>query len=296
MGENQSTAQGQPSTLSLSGSSRKQLVAALLSAFDRAGFEQLTRFHLNEDFEEIASGSNLRQMAFSLVEWATSHGRLPDLVAGALAENPGNSELQSFGQDIWARALAGDPAVLAEAGELPQDPTADEQRRSFGPPMIVGLLVAVAVIAGVAWFVLNNRRGEEPIVSPKISLSNASLSARTVDEDNQDVFDIGFQINMENYENKSVVVEGTALDAKLIQPIVLGDTPPPQRFIPDLPSEEVRSTFRFPYTRAPQCIFVRIVAFDGSGYPNNKVELTQARTPSFDAWDPANPSCPQDAT
>ena len=296
MGQTQSIAQGQPSTFILSGSSRKRLVAALLSAFDRAGFEQLTRFHLNEDFEEIASGSNLRQMAFSLVEWATSHGRLPDLVAGALAENPGNSDLQSFGQDIWARALAGDPTVLAEVGELPQDPTADEKRRSLGLPMIVGLLVAVVVIAGVGWFVLNNRRGNELILSPKVSLSNASLSARTVDEDNQDVVDIGFQINMDNYENKSVVVEATALDAKLLQPIDLGDTPPPQRFIPDLPSEEVRSTFRFPYTRTPQCIFVRIVAFDGSNYPNNKVELTQTRTPSFDAWDPANPSCPQEAT
>jgi hypothetical protein len=296
MGQNQSIAQGQPPTFILSGSSRKRLVASLLSAFDRAGFEQLTRFHLNEDFEEIASGSNLRQMAFSLVEWATSHGRLPDLVAGALAENPGNSELQSFGQDIWARALAGDPSVLAAAAELPQGPTADEQRRSFGSPMIVGLLVAVVVIAGVAWFVLTNRDGDDLKLTPRVSLSNASLSARTVDENNQDVVDIGFQINMDNYQNKSVVVEGTALDAKLLQPIRVGDTPPPQRFIPDLPSEEVRSAFRFPYTRAPQCIFVRIVAFDGSGYPNNKVELTQARTPSFDTWDPANPSCPQEAT
>jgi len=295
MGQTQSIAQGQPSTFILSGSSRKRLVAALLSAFDRAGFEQLTRFHLNEDFEEIASGSNLRQMAFSLVEWATSHGRLPDLVAGALAENPGNSDLQSFGQDIWARALAGDPTVLAEVGELPQDPTADEQRRSLGLPMIVGLLVAVVVIAGVGWFVLNNRRGNELILSPKVSLSNASLSARTVDEDNQDVFDIGFQINMDNYENNSVVVEGIVFDANLLQPINLGDSPPPQRLSPDRPNDMARSTFRFPYTRRPQCIFVRIVAF-GSNYPNNKVELTQTRTPSFDAWDPANPSCPQEAT
>ncbi len=296
MGQDQPNAQGQPSTLILSGSSRKRLVAALLAAFDRAGFEQLTRFHLNEDFEEIAGGSNLRQMAFGLVEWATSHGRLPDLVAGALAENPGNAELQAFSQDIWARALASDPAVLAEAGELPQDPTADVQRQSFGAPMIVGLLVAIVAVAGVAWFGLTNRNGEDPKLSPRVSLSNASLIARTVGEDNQDVFDIGFQINMDNYENQSVVVEARVLDANLLQPMSLGDTPPGKRFSASLPSEEARGSFRFPYTRRPQCIFVRIVAFDGSSYPNNKVMLTATETPRFDAWDPANPSCPQEAT
>jgi hypothetical protein len=296
MGQDHAIVQDQPPTLILSGSSRKRLVAALLAAFDRAGFEQLTRFHLNEDFEEIASGSNLRQMAFGLVEWATNNGRLPDLVTGALAENPGNSELQAFSQDIWARALAGDPSVLAEPGELSHNLPDDEQRRSFGAPMIVGLLVAIVAIVGLAWFALNNRGGEDPNLIPAVSLSNASLSARTVDEDNQDVFDIGFQINMDNYENNSVVVEGIVLDANLLQPINLGDSPPPQRLSPDRPNDMARSTFRFPYTRRPQCIFVRIVAFDGSTYPNNKVELTQTRTPSFDAWDPANPSCPQEAT
>ncbi|MGH2614252.1 MAG: effector-associated domain EAD1-containing protein, partial [Thermomicrobiales bacterium] len=291
MGQEPPIAQDQPRDLNLSGASRKRLVAALLDAFDRAGFEQLARFHLNEDFEEIAGGGNLRQMAFSLVEWAASHGRLPDLVAGALAENPGNPALQAFNEEIWTRALAGDPTVLAQPGELTDVSTDDARRRSFGTPVIAGLLIAIVVIAGVAWYVLGNRGGSPPAVS----LANAALSARAVDDEGHDVFDIGFQITLDNYESSSVVVEAIALNADSLQPVSV-DAPPAQRFIPDLPHEEVRSTFRFRYTVGPQCIFVRISAFDGNGYPRNRVELTQTRTPSFDAWNPANPSCPQAAT
>jgi len=83
--------------MELAGSQRRQLIDALVSAFPTPGaLKQMLSFRLNLDLETIASGSNYTEVMFSLVRWAESRNRLDELVREALAENPGNRDLQDF--------------------------------------------------------------------------------------------------------------------------------------------------------------------------------------------------------
>ena len=75
----------------------KLLEDALRSAFPKlSDLTQMVKHHLDQHFSDISLPENLKDAVFNLVEWASSHGELKQLVDGAWQENPGNPELQIF--------------------------------------------------------------------------------------------------------------------------------------------------------------------------------------------------------
>ena len=85
---------------SLSGTQYGRLVDALVNAFDRGGLQRLVRFRLDENLDAVAGGGNHSEVVFALIGWAESRGRLAELLAGALAENPGNRRLQAVAAEL----------------------------------------------------------------------------------------------------------------------------------------------------------------------------------------------------
>jgi effector-associated domain 1 (EAD1)-containing protein len=84
---------------SLTGPQRKQLYDALLSAFPTpTDLARMVAFGLNTNLAQISTGSNLGDMALSLMTWAQAQGRMEDLVRAARQDNPGNAALQAFAQ------------------------------------------------------------------------------------------------------------------------------------------------------------------------------------------------------
>ena len=86
----------------LSGQQREKLQLALIDAFrDKASLEQMLSFKLDKNLEEIASGSNLLEIVFRLIDKAESQGWVEDLVHAACKSNPGNRELQTIAQELF---------------------------------------------------------------------------------------------------------------------------------------------------------------------------------------------------
>ena len=81
--------------MTISATQRRQLHAALLASFDMDGLRQLTRYSLDVDIDTITAG-DLSARAFGLVQWADEHGRLSDLMAGAVRANPGNEQMAAL--------------------------------------------------------------------------------------------------------------------------------------------------------------------------------------------------------
>ena len=104
----------------LRGSEVKQLVDALCAAFPSlSALTAMVRFELDENLAEFAAG-NLRDVAFALVTFAESRGRLRDLVDGAQRSNPGSPELRAFAAGASpasdGSASAPAPGPAREAG------------------------------------------------------------------------------------------------------------------------------------------------------------------------------------
>ncbi|MDQ2810118.1 MAG: effector-associated domain EAD1-containing protein [Chloroflexota bacterium] len=73
---------------------RNQLDAALRDAFRRkADLTRMVRNRLGENLEEIAGEGNLKDQVFSLLEWATSHDKIEEVLTGAIEEVPSNPKL-----------------------------------------------------------------------------------------------------------------------------------------------------------------------------------------------------------
>lgn len=84
-----------------------QLEEALASAFPgRNDLERMVRFKLDENLEQIAGAGFYSDVLFRLIQWAESHGRIPDLVTAARETNPGNVMLQQF-LSYWDMRLVG---------------------------------------------------------------------------------------------------------------------------------------------------------------------------------------------
>jgi hypothetical protein len=255
--------------VSLSAASRDQLVEALVAAFGRRDLERLTRYKLGKKLEDVAGGENLGETTFNLVEWAHAYGRMQDLVSGALAENPGNPELRAFDEGVWARALAGDPSVLAEPGRDVQRGRAVPPPRWYESPLVRRrLLILVAlVIIGIAAIVL------PPIVAsfiPRVWLSVPPGRLPTV----------AFHLTANNYHGP-IVVEGRLVDSETLQPFAMTGTPQPQTFELDPNSRHAEWSWQklnfspTPTLPTDSCVAVQVVAYDGDGYPDNKVELAK---------------------
>ncbi|MEV6211510.1 effector-associated domain EAD1-containing protein [Kitasatospora sp. NPDC051914] len=114
------------------GTQMKEAVAALLDAFTLNAFDQMLRFHLDRRREEISLGSNLRTVAFEVLDTADREGWAPALVAGAREANPTSPRLAAFAEQwrltpVRPEQRAALERVLADRpGYL--DPTGWRQR------------------------------------------------------------------------------------------------------------------------------------------------------------------------
>jgi hypothetical protein len=72
------------------------LSAALVAAFDLAGFDQMLRVHCGRVRERITTANGLDAIVFDVVRSAEREGWLPLLKRGALAANPTNEQLQQI--------------------------------------------------------------------------------------------------------------------------------------------------------------------------------------------------------
>src|SRR5262245_51752712 len=82
--------------MALSGQKIKELRDALTDAFDRASLIMMVKTGLDEDLGKISPDENVTFMAYHLVMWADTEGRLPDLIKAAVDEKPGNEALRAF--------------------------------------------------------------------------------------------------------------------------------------------------------------------------------------------------------
>ena len=113
----------------LSSSQYQQLHSALLSAFpSHSSLAQMLRFGMDQSLAEIASGGNLSNAVFSLIEWATAQGRIAELIVSARAANARNPELR-----VIAAQLQSPPGLAADtthtrATSCPEDPYTGYER------------------------------------------------------------------------------------------------------------------------------------------------------------------------
>jgi hypothetical protein len=102
--------------LELKSAQLEKLQEALLSAFpSRFAFNQFAQYKLDLDLDRIVSDVGLDQVAFELITWARSEGRLAQVIAAARAENPGNPELKAFADRVGIQPLAVPDAPSAAA-------------------------------------------------------------------------------------------------------------------------------------------------------------------------------------
>ena len=75
---------------------REALTRALAQAFSSYDdLDQLTQFKLGVPLNTITKDAALMTLALRIVNWVEAHDRLfPSLIAGALNQNPDNSDLQ----------------------------------------------------------------------------------------------------------------------------------------------------------------------------------------------------------
>jgi hypothetical protein len=93
----------------------KQLYDALLYAFrDEKEVARMVRFGLGIGLAEVAHGDTLRDIVFSLIEWASAHDKLDALLAAACDANPDNPSLQM----LVAGQASGPPAEAEPNGVM----------------------------------------------------------------------------------------------------------------------------------------------------------------------------------
>ena len=92
----------------------QNLTEALIVAFYRkTNLEQMVRFsELNENLDAIVGGTNLREIAFNLVQWAEAHEKVEELLMGARKANADNSKLNTISQELLATTLDVIPGQL----------------------------------------------------------------------------------------------------------------------------------------------------------------------------------------
>jgi hypothetical protein len=89
----------------LTGPQFGQLQQALVGAFDIDSLRMMVRIQMSENLDAIAGSGNLRKVVYDLIDWAQRTGNLDRLLDGALADVPGNPQLQAVN-----KALRGQPA------------------------------------------------------------------------------------------------------------------------------------------------------------------------------------------
>ena len=109
----------------------EKLNEALLNAFDADSFERMLRFKLGKNLDHFVSpNEGFRTVVFEIVKSANREGWLNDLIEGAAAANPGNTQLEDFVDSVTDAADDGDEDVRPDSGEY----SAKELRRMLTGP------------------------------------------------------------------------------------------------------------------------------------------------------------------
>ncbi len=108
-------------TRPLTGEEHRDFRDALISAFPTlSALEQLVKFGLDKNIHALASGDDLREIAFKLIARAETEGWTNELIAAAVAENPRNPALKQFVKHHSPISLGAEAPV----SQLGQDPSA----------------------------------------------------------------------------------------------------------------------------------------------------------------------------
>ena len=102
------------------GSLLEELCAALRAAYDLQMLEQLLRFKLDKELDDLVAAGAFQDVVFHLVERAQREGWLPELVQAAAADRPDNPSLAGLGQPMPPGPPPPfDPDTLPDPGALP---------------------------------------------------------------------------------------------------------------------------------------------------------------------------------
>jgi hypothetical protein len=145
----------------------------LLRSFDRDELRIMLRLQLGEDLDTVAGDDDFRTVVFNLVTWAERTNRMGDLVAGALAANPTNGDLQQLAADFarWQQSAAAPDSALP----LP----VEKQGRSL---MVALGLGGVAVAALLVFLLLRPLIwGPAPVEPTPIAPTPSEPALPTVD-------------------------------------------------------------------------------------------------------------------
>jgi len=89
----------------LTGPQKRQLVDAVLAAFDESGLTQLLAFDLDVRLAAIVGGGPLQQKVFELTEWLDAQGRIGEFLAAIARARPRKQEIQQV-----VAGLSGSPS------------------------------------------------------------------------------------------------------------------------------------------------------------------------------------------
>jgi S1-C subfamily serine protease len=101
----------------LTGPFRKEIRLALLEAYPNLNdLRMLVEDVLSEPLQNITMANDMPAVAFDLINWARSRGRLTELVAGAAGERPRSARLKAIsGQFQFADAASGEEERIVRA-------------------------------------------------------------------------------------------------------------------------------------------------------------------------------------
>jgi hypothetical protein len=124
--------------MTIDGSKFRDLQEALLATYhDRRRLEEMVRFNLDLNLDEVTSEDDLRSTVFDLIKWADGEGRVAELITAAHdPEKPGTRIASIYSQlPGW---LAGRVSESSQMLATPEVPTASTepavQQRSATPP------------------------------------------------------------------------------------------------------------------------------------------------------------------
>jgi len=78
----------------LTGPQKRQLVDAVLGAFNEGDLTMLLAFDLDVRFAVVVGGGPLEQKVFELTDWLDGHGRMDEFLAAIAKSRPRNQEIQ----------------------------------------------------------------------------------------------------------------------------------------------------------------------------------------------------------
>ncbi len=185
---------------------------ALTSAFPQhSSLAQMVKFELSEDLDTIVMHGSGSEVAFRLVTWADSNGRIDDLAKGARHQNPNNHRLCEFLDSLDSSADLPPNTNNAD----PNDQAASWRRLL---PVPVVALVVSALMLGYFIFYKNTDKENPPAID--YEQTQSALTAFSSELEN---LRGNFNASSENLGDKQLLQERVAPIVRRIES--LGEPP-----------------------------------------------------------------------